>query len=171
MNFTQGVLFMTDLTEKLKAAGGTAGYLRRNNLVIKYPGYKKNGDYRVSENGKAPKHEDIVIEIFNFTNTENFSSVVYFLDDVYANGLFATSDLFSKSFKEKIYWITLQEEINYPQPQYAGRRLSFQRFYEAALVKKGICSLEEVIKRTNNYGKHKPELFKCDDIIHPSFYV
>ena len=120
--------------------------------------------------GKAPKHEDIVIEIFNFTNEENFTGVVNFLDDMYVNGLFATSDLFSKKIKEKIFWITLQEEINYPQPQYAGRRLSFQRFYEAALIRKGICSLEEVIKRTNNHGKHKPELYKCDDIIHPSFY-
>ena len=170
MNFAQGVLYMAEMTEKLKTSGSITGYLRRGNLVIKYPGYKKNGDYRVSENGKAPKHEDIVIEIFNFTKEENFTSVVNFLDDVYTNGLFATSDLFSKSFKEKIFWITLQEEINYPQPQYAGRRLSFQRFYEAALIKKGICSLREVIKRTNNHGKYKPALYRCNDIIHPSFY-
>jgi hypothetical protein len=161
---------MKELTENLKTAGSTTGYLRRNNLVIKYPGYKKNGDYRLSENGKAPKHEDIVTEIFSFTTDENFNGVTNFLDDVYANGLYAVSEVFSKSFKEKIFWITLQEEINYPQPQYAGRRLSFQRFYEAALAKKGICSLQEVIERTNNFGKQKPVLFKCDGIIHPSFY-
>jgi hypothetical protein len=161
---------MKNLAEKLKADGSTKGYLRRDGLVITYPGYKKNGDYRLSENGKAPKHEDIVTEIFNFTTGENFNSVTNFLDDVYANGLYAVSNVFSKDFKEKIFWITLQEEINYPQPQYAGRRLSFQRFYEAALAKKGICSLQEVIERTNNFGKQKPVLFKCDGIIHPSFY-
>jgi len=170
MNFEQGISYMRHLTEKLKASGSTFGYLRRDNLVIKYPGYKKNGDYRLSENGKAPKHEDIVVEIFNFTNAENFERVVSFLADVYANGLFATSNVLSKNFKEKIFWITLQEEINYPQPQYAGRRLSFQRFYEAALIKKGVCSLKDVIHRTNNHGKSKPELYKCDDIIHPVFY-
>ncbi len=161
---------MKELSENLKAAGSTTGYLRRDNLIIRYPGYKKDGDYRVSENGKAPKHEDIVIEIFNFTNAENFAGVVNFLDDVYVNGLFAASDVFSKNFKEKIFWITLQEEINYPQPQYAGRRLSFQRFYEAALIKKGVCSLQEVIERTNNFKKQKPVLYNCDGMMHPSFY-
>ena len=44
---------MVELTEKLKTAGSSTGYLRRNNLIIKYPGYKKNGDYRVSENGQS----------------------------------------------------------------------------------------------------------------------
>lgn len=171
MDYAAGAAYMRELVNALKAAGKPYGSFRVGTLTISYPGYKQPGDYRLSENGTAPKHTDIVAAINNFTNPANFNAVVSFLDDVYKNGLDATSAVFSKAFKEKIYWITLQEEINYPQPKYAGRKLPFQRFYEAALVKVGIGTLQQVIVRTNNHGTVRPALFNVGNNMKPSFYV
>lgn len=93
------------------------------------------------------------------------------MDDVYTNGLNATSTAFPKTYKEKIYWITLQEEINYPQPGYQGRKLPFQRYYEGLLAKV-ITELDiiQVVNRTNNHAGPVPELFKIKGYPIPSFY-
>lgn len=170
MNFTEGVAKMKSLAEELKRNKVQTGYLKAGSLVISYPGYKKSGDYRLSENGVAPKHTDIVSEIYNSTCEENFDAIVNFLEDVYTNGLYAKATIFPPSFKEKIFWITLQEEINYPPPQYAGRKLSFQRFYEGALAKTGVTDLPAVLARTNNHGKERPVLFKVEQYKTPAFY-
>ena len=139
-------------------------------LVITYPGFKGHGDYKLTENGVAPRHTDIVHIISQLTNVDNFDAVVEFLNAVYTNGLDATNTpLFNQAFKEKIFWITLQEEINYPQPRFKGRRLTFQRFFEASLTHTNIISIEDVLKRTNNHGKTAPTLLDNVPTI-PSFY-
>lgn len=143
-------------------------------LSITYPGYKKVGDYRLSINGHAPSHTDIVYEIYNYTTANNFNNVVNFLDELYNNGTRVNINIIDEEYKHKIFWITLQEEINYPQPQYKGRRLPFQRFYEAALIHKGIITLEAVNSRTNNHGNQVPTLLELQTvptIVMPSFYT
>lgn len=159
---------MTNLAQGL--APGQTNSFNVGNLVITYPGYKKIGDYKLTENSQAPKHTDIVSIIHTHTNASNFDTVVSFLEDVYLNGLHANSILINPAFKEKIFWITLQEEINYPQPRYAGRKLPFQRFFEAALIHKGLITLPLVCQRTNNHGGPKPTLLPLNGIIRPSFY-
>lgn len=171
MDYAQGAAYMRGLVNALQATGKQVASFQAGKLLISYPGYKQLGDYRLSENGVAPKHTDIVIAINNFTDAANFDAVVNFLDNVYINGLNASSAVFSKAFKEKLYWITLQEEINYPQPKYAGRKLPFQRFYEGALAKAGVCTLQQVIVRTNNHGTVRPTLLEAGNKMKPSFYV
>ena len=139
-------------------------------LDINYPGYKGVGDYRLTINGVAPKHTDIVEEVYESTNRENIEEVIAFLDDVYTNGLNATSEIFSNEFSEKIYWITLQEEMNYPQPRYRGRKLPFQRFYEGALSKVSNLDIKRVKSRTNNHGSGVPQLLNINNYPIPSFY-
>lgn len=170
MNYAEGIRKMKKLAEELKLSGESTASFRYGNLLIAYPGYKKHGDYKLTENGIAPKHTDVVKEIFEHTAVDNFDTIVRFLDDVYHNGMRAQTVIFSEAFKEKLFWITLQEEINYPQPAKAGRKLPFQRFYEAALAKLGAAELSEVLERTNNHGKAKPELFMVKQFRRPSFY-
>lgn len=170
MNFTEGVAKMKMLADKLKAGNKSTESFQTGTLTVIYPGYKKYGDYRLTENGVAPKHADIVMEIYNQATPDNIDEIGIFLDDVYAKGLYATASIFSETFKEKIFWITLQEEINYPPPQFAGRKLSFQRFYEAALAKTGITDLPTILGRTNNHGLKRPVLFKIEKHRTPSFY-
>lgn len=161
---------MIRLSEELKAGGKTTASFNSGSLLITYPGYKATGDYKLTENGIAPKHTDIVVEIYTTVTNDNFDLVVEFLDALYLNGLAAQSPHFSRSFIEKIFWITLQEEINYPQPAKAGRKLPFQRFYEGALAKAGLTDLQTVLLRTNNHGKKIPELLDVKQLRRPVFY-
>lgn len=170
MNFSDGVGLMKRLSAELKTAGKPSASFTAGTLLITYPGYKTEGDYKLTENGTAPKHTDIVTMIHAAITTANLEQLTIFLEDVYTNGLAATSSFFPRSIIEKLFWITLQEEINYPQPAKAGRKLPFQRFYEAGLAKAGITDLQTVLVRTNNHGKKRPELFDIKQLRRPVFY-
>lgn len=168
MNYNDGMALMKKKLEELEESGQQSDSFNVGSLVINYPGKKKQTDYRVTENGIAPTHADIVSIIYNLTTKENFEDVVAFLDDVYLNGTDATNDTFNAQFKEKIFWLTLQEQINYPFG--SGRRLPFHRYYEAAQAKLDNCKLGDVINRTNNHGKERPSLYDFGEIKYPSFY-
>ena len=154
----------------LKLEEGETKSFSIGELVINYPGYKKTGDYQLTINGIAPKHTEIVNEIYKATTSKNIDAIISFLDDVYTNGLNAKPIVFSKECIEKRFWITLQEEINYPQPKYRGRKLPFQRFYEAALAKMKNIDVKKIETRTNNHGSGVPKLFKVINYAIPSFY-
>jgi hypothetical protein len=172
MNYAQGIEMMKKLVDDLKESGERFGTFEVGNLKIYYPGFKEHGDYKLTmQGGYIPKHTDIVKEIFEKTTKENFDAVSLFLEDVYKNGLAATNTALDQAFKEKIYWITLQEEINYPQPKRAGRKLPFMRYFEAALAKIGFVELEKIIMRTNHRAQGRPPLFNLNEIRRPSFYV
>jgi len=73
--------------------------------------------------------------------------------------------------KELIFWITLQEEINYPQSHgYAGRKPPFQKFYEAASAKLGHVQFQNLLNRAEDKGTGRPALFNLPNIKYPSFY-
>lgn len=176
MNYVEGVARMAALWDELTYEEQTEEryrYCRGFNVVnirIEYPGKKlKRGDYRLRVNGYAPTHAVVVKEIYALTDTSNFYSVQCALEDVFLNGLYATTTFFSRSFIEKLYWITLQEEINYPYPK-QGRKLTYQRLYEAALVKIWNADLTLVLERTNNHGGRIPKLWKVDNWINHVFY-
>jgi hypothetical protein len=170
MTYEEGIQKMKQLADELKEKGEPGASFSVGELVINYPGYKQHGDYKLSVNNEAPKHTSIVKEIFDQTNKENFTAVISFLEDVYQNGLHAMTNIFTDSFKQKLYWITLQEEINYPQPGRSGRRLPFQRYYEAALAAIGLADIDKVLYRTNHKGKGRPPLFDIKNSRLPIFY-
>ncbi len=171
MTYPQGVQHMTNLYNAL--AQNEKNHFTVGSLRIDYPGYKKKGDYRLSRNGVAPTHINIVNGIYNMVTPQNFNELKEALDDLYTYGLTSTNTFFAQTQKELIYWITLQEEINYPQPRYAGRKLPYQRFFEGALAKIGHLTINNVRARTNNHGVGRPVLFNCNsvNIIAPSFYI
>lgn len=63
-----------------------------------------------------------------------------------------------------IPYIVLQEDINYPMPQYEGRRLSFYRYIESILSSYEVCKIEYVIHRA--LAHKRLELFEQ----HMKFY-
>lgn len=186
LTYEDGVAHMKALTESLaKSVAGTKEenkpYIRMFNvgqLLISYPGRKHPGDYKVTEYGVAIPHTAIVKDIYKLTTKENFDEVSKFLSRMYSAGLAATGiGNFSQQLKEKIFWVTLQEEINYPPPRYSGRKMPFQRYYEAALIKSGDIiennkkvDLLEVLNRTNNHGGRRPKLFNIGTRSKPPFY-
>jgi hypothetical protein len=169
MSYEEGYKLITQLVKQLPADERKTFMIA--DLCITYSRYNKYGDYKFSLNGHAPRHTDIINEIFTFTTDDNFNIVVDFLNEVYQHGSKAVLNIIKPSCKHKIFWTTLLEEIKYPQPKFKRRKLSFQRFYEAALVHKGIITLNEVKHRINTHGKSIPPLLQLKNLPIPLFYT
>ncbi|TRU33798.1 MAG: hypothetical protein EWV50_20065 [Microcystis aeruginosa Ma_MB_F_20061100_S20] len=57
------------------------------------------------------------------------------------------SDLTFEELFSSIFWIVLQEDINYPMPRYQGRKMPFSRYLEALHCFESDHTLDEVISR------------------------
>lgn len=175
MNYAEGVAHMREVVSNATNRERYGNYFNVNtDLIIQYPGRLGDGDYRLVYNNShiPPTHADIVQQIFDMTNNGNYLRMIQDLEQIYLYGLHASTNIISNDIKELIYWITLQEDINYPPPRRQGRKLPFQRYFEAALAKRypEIIEIQNVINRTNNHGGSIPSLLNQDDIYFPIFY-
>lgn len=168
MDFTEGVTFMKSISKK----GRPEESFIFGEFTIIYPGFKKEGDYKLTftENGEAPRHTDVVDIIASMCTSETRDTIVTDLEAIFNNGLKAKTTVLEDYMKNKIYWIALQEEINYPQPRYKGIKLPFQRFFEATLICLGLTAKENVHTRTNNHSRSTPTLIELGLLYRPSFY-
>lgn len=169
MNYDQGIQYMLNL------ASQSGSFQPYHGITINYPGYKRRGDYKLTVNGgRAPRHQDICLDLYNLINqgNYNFQTLQDFLSDVYLNGTNTNyNDPYLKQLQHLIYWITLQEEINYPRSKgFAGINLAFCRFYEAiyATHNTNTITLQNVQNRCNNHRGNKPQLYTIHNA--PSFY-
>lgn len=152
-------------------------------LHVEYPGYKKHGDYRLIHNDDSPSHTDIVKYLYELSKQNPQQMILLFLLRIYRYGLRTNHDVklnlnnltlnsttvTLEQLQHIIFWVTLQEEINYPQPRYQGISLPFFRYFEAILSANHpeIITLEQVISRTNNHKSSVPSLLSSDQIPYP----
>jgi len=159
MDYNEGIKHMKCLS---KLNGEFSPY---NGITIKYPGYKQLGDYRLLVDGGAPTHADISEDLYNMVidNEYSYNELKDFLTDIYDNGTNTEyNDETLDYLQSLIYWITLQEEINYPRTKgYAGINLPFCRYFEAIYSSLSISNFDisEVKRRCNNHGGFKPNLY------------
>lgn len=163
-------------------------------LTLNFPGMKPSPyDYRLELDGKALTHKDIVYTIYNFIARDpsslfdNSEFITDFLENIFKQGLnfrpkhqcnidvmmendrgsvFRT--LTVEEFKHLIYWLVLQEDINYPRSKgYFGVKLPFYRYIEAAIAANhpDLLTLEEVIENTDFEGRTPQNAFS-DDRMH-----
>lgn len=171
-NYDEGLEYMQKLCAQAENKGIYSNSFTTGDFTIEYPGRKLGGDYRMLHKSKLYTHADVVNAVHKHTTAENHEQVITALDSIYQNGLRCEMDYFKPATKTLLYWITLQEEINYPRKNNkAGIKLPFQRFYEAVLAKLKYVDLQTVINRTNNHGKAIPELFHIKHVKKPSFYT
>ncbi|SFC04136.1 hypothetical protein SAMN05421747_103224 [Parapedobacter composti] len=169
MTYEEGVRYMIQLCTERRGRGPCSFWVGK--LLIEYPGYKAVGDYRLSIDGKAYTHEEMVWRLYHKTTGANAPSAMAALEDLFLRGLTSRYSFFGQDEKELIYWITLQEDINYPPDRgYQGRKLAYQRFYEAMLAKLGHIDIREVVRRTNNHFGPRPPLLRIEGVNHPIFY-
>ncbi|HDR4895648.1 hypothetical protein OCB14_15225 [Bacillus cereus] len=185
MPFTQGILqiqaLTTNATNKRQYANRyypALETLPNLNLVLLYPGRINNhGDYRLEFNSNALSHPEIVEAVHDCTSRGHGIIITNFLVDLYINGLNANSNfnininvknhqLNLDEFKQLVYWIVLQEDINFPRPRYMGVRMPLIRYIEGAIsaLHPNLLSLDEVIRRTNNHGRRPQPAFIHQDI-------
>lgn len=171
LNYDEGIEHMQKLCDDAPNKIPYSNSFKIGDVTIEYPGRKQNGDYRMLHKGKVYTHANVVYAVFKHVTAENYEEVIAALDSIYQHGLKCELEHFSTEIKTLFYWITLQEEINYPRKNNkAGIKLPFQRFYEAILAKLGHIKLNDVLNRTNNHGKAIPKLYNIEGIEKPSFY-
>ncbi len=169
MNYTEGIEYMLNLRNE---RGQFSPY---EGILINYPGYKRAGDYRLTvQGGTAPRHATISNQLYNLINDNvyTFQQLRDFLIDIYYNGTNTTYDNANLQYLQHlIYWITLQEEINYPRRRgFAGINLAFCRFVEAIYSTQPNINftIQTVQARCDNHGGPRPILYNI--INAPDFY-
>lgn len=143
-------------------------------LQICYPGKKESGDYILFVHDRVLKHSDICVILVSYIylGKLTYDEAIDLLEDVCRNGCKNDESVPDeiKAFTRLLFWATLQEEINYPQPRFEGRRMSFKRYAEAALStrKDSPLKLKEVMERADDY--RLPKNNSIDFPNKPSFY-
>lgn len=122
------------------------------NLIIKYPGYKTTRTkcdycvYLADEKSENPvSHIEIMQDLYAKTTVQNYRHMRRYVEAVATEGkdiaipdLLQESDMGVFSFEELtalMFYIAIQEDINYPETCYDGRKMCFYRYLEAVYCK------------------------------------
>lgn len=174
MPFEENIIIMK---EKSKAAANQEKYANQfspdskyPNLKLFYPGkLQSQGDYKLEFYNTPLTHPDIVRAIYQFSLGGHGQFIANLLVDIYKNGLKSihnsnhqivinnlTIDM--DEFKHLVYWIVLQEDINFPRPTYKGVNMPFWRYIEGIVAAEhpDLINIDQVIRRTNNHGAPPP---------------
>ena len=173
MNTAQGIQQIINLI----TANGSGKFKISQNCYVVYPGSKSSYDYKVYDSkGKMPTHTTMVIKLYNIVNTGifTFSTILQLLQDLYNIG--SHVNYFNAKLddlKLEIFWLSLQDEINFPSVYgYCGQRMPLSRYFKAIYCadssNRAPFNIDDVIKRTNNHGQRKPQKYAIPSP--PNFY-
>lgn len=126
-------------------------------LAIRYPGYKTTATkcdycvYLVDKNGENPiSHVEIMQDLYEKTTVQNYERMKYYVEavarcgkdmndrdiEVYSSLKDSCSNGFSfEELTSLMFYIAIQEDINYPGARYQGRKMCFYRYLEAIYCK------------------------------------
>lgn len=141
------------------------------NLTLNYPGKANKNirglDYLMIFNGRHIFHVDIAQVFSDLANTIPAEELVDFIVDIYENGLeanhklqschirLANQDISWEEFKNVIFYIVIQENLNYPPPRYWGIKMPFIRYIEAVLTTTNPKILTFEVLRTRISGGNR----------------
>ncbi len=175
MPFADDILYMKNLYTKMpvQEVHGNTHSLEEHvpGLQLRYPGALrggKTGDYCLYLNDFAPSHIHVVRAVHTYceiSGHDGAESMLCFLEDLATNGLTGTVDLPSpfeiaghrlegRQTRVLLYWLILQEDINYPSPRHMGVRMPFVRYTEAVIssILPDLLDIETVVARTAARG-------------------
>ena len=177
MTYDEGIKYMERLSLGVTTLHSKTIKTDYDCLYIKYPGYKESGDYQVNYNNHPPTHQEVCMMLYNLVrNSKNIYSQLFdLLSDLYRNGTnilgkYSLGNIDADFLITLIFWMTLQDEINFPQPRFQGRRMPFSRYFEAiycAAFDDAPYTIENVMQRCNNRGT-VPQPYDLENA--PSFY-
>ena len=139
-------------------------------LVIKYPGYKTTQNkcdycvYLVDGTVEHPvSHADIMYDLYDKTTMENYSQMKKYVETVARDGrnVDIPESLYRKiehgfSFEkltDLMVYIAIQEDINYPDERFQGRKMCFYRYLEAIYCKvNNNHKISEAVKKAEARG-------------------
>lgn len=121
-------------------------YIPYHGIEIKYPGYKKIGDYALYDSKyseeEVPPHSYYCQELYEYIimRKDMFDTMKTYMEKIYINGIEDNPANYNDLPEDlvdllyRIFWVTVQEDINYPaldSNTYRGRQLPFWRYFEA----------------------------------------
>ena len=139
-------------------------------LAIRYPGYKTTHNkcdycvYLVDEDGEHPiSHVEIMYDLYNKTTEQNYKHMKQYIEDVATIGRDINIDIsllsafeYGFSFEvltDLMFYIAIQEDINYPGERFQGRKMCFYRYLKAIYCKVHTNhQIEEAIDKAVAYG-------------------
>ena len=139
-------------------------------LAIRYPGYKTTKTkcdycvYLVDEEGEHPiSHVEIMNDLYNKTTAYNFQHMKRYIEQVATVGRNVSIDetlipAFKQGFPFEVltdlmFYIAIQEDINYPNDRFQGRKMCFYRYLEAIYCKVNTNhQIEEAIDKATARG-------------------
>lgn len=152
-------------------------------IAIRYPGYKTKKDrsdycvYLVDGGREYPiSHVDIMYDLYEKTTYKNYELMKQFIEDVAIYGkdiqipecLYETeiNGFTIEELSTLMFYISIQEDINYPMPRYMGRTMCYFRYLEAVYCKVyNQHTLEEAIeKAARRYGPPAPNWNDVGDL-------
>lgn len=145
-------------------------YSDDSELAIRYPGYKTTRTkcdycvYLVDEGDEHPiSHVEIMYDLYNKTTEHNFQLMKKYIEDVAEVGrdinvhtsllpAFEIGFSFEK-LTDLMFYIAIQEDINYPKVHFQGRKMCFYRYLEAIYCKVHTTHrIEEAIYKATAHG-------------------
>lgn len=145
-------------------------YADSSQLAIRYPGYKTTRTtcdycvYLVDEEGEHPiSHVEIMHDLYNKTTMQNYRYMKQYIEDVARIGRDINVDMallpaFERGFSferltDLMFYIAIQEDINYPGARFQGRKMCFYRYLEAIYCKVyANHQIEEAIDKATAHG-------------------
>lgn len=164
LTYTQGIDYICNI--RSYTGQNTGDLTLYEDISIHYPGYKGYHDYRLSIHGQGPPSHKKICEILYTAVTKkrySFETMEKFLEITHQNGTCCSfEDAYLRYLNYLIFWVTLQEEINFPRSSgYAGINLAYCRYYEAIYsTRTDDFTIEQVYQRCDNHGQSKPALFE-----------
>jgi len=175
--YQQGKEEMINLCSQ--AVNGTETANVSDSVRITYPGRKYNGDYIADVYGHFLTHREMCLKIFIYITEKVISceEMQHILEEMYENGYVRdTSDTdLIRELKKQIFWLTLQEDINYPiEKGNLGRKHPLFRYAEAFIAaQRGRTYgdlLVQVFANADNRLPKRIQLFDINGVIAPYYY-
>ena len=134
-------------------------------LAIRFPGYKTTKNrtdycvYLVEETNEKPiSHIEIMCDLYNKTTKDNYEVVKKYIEEIAIRGRDISKSEYSQIdfgigfdfdvLTDLMFYIAIQEDINYPDARYQGRKMCFKRYLEAIYCKvNGKYILQNAIDR------------------------
>ncbi|TCI33880.1 hypothetical protein EVJ29_13410 [Exiguobacterium sp. SH4S7] len=175
MPFAENISFMQGLYDEMpvRERHGNIHSLESQvpGLQLRYPGALRGrqiGDYCLYLNAFAPSHIHVVRAIYAYCErqgADGAEAILCFLEDLATNGLAGTVDLPApfelegheldgRQTRVLLYWLILQEDINYPRERYMGVRMPLIRYTEAVIASThpALLGIATVVARTEARG-------------------
>ena len=139
-------------------------------LAIRFPGYKTTNEkcdycvYLVDGSVEKPiSHVEIMQDLYNKVTKDNFNHLKQYVEDVARIGKDVKKESYGNidfdkgfTFQELtglMFYIAIQEDINYPGVRYQGRKMCFYRYLEAIYCKNNNNhTINEAFQRANARG-------------------